>query len=186
MDQDATGHAGRPRPWPNCVRWGHSCPSSKGAQPPQFSAHICCGQMAGWIKMPLGMEVGLGPGDFVLDGDVAPLPKKGAEPPTANFQPMSIVAKRLDGSIWYLAWRWALVQTQKGGRAPPIFGPFLLLPNGCMYQDTTWYRGGPQPRRHCVRWDPPRTPVKGHFPQFLANSVVAKRLDVLRCHLVLR
>ena len=27
---------------------------------PQFSAHICCGQMAAWIKMSLGMEVGLG------------------------------------------------------------------------------------------------------------------------------
>ena len=25
--------------------------------------------MAGWIKMPLGMEVGLSPGDFVFDGD---------------------------------------------------------------------------------------------------------------------
>jgi len=24
--------------------------------------------MAGWIKMPLGMEVNLGPGDVVLDG----------------------------------------------------------------------------------------------------------------------
>jgi len=24
--------------------------------------------MAGWIKIPLGMEVGLSPGDFVLDG----------------------------------------------------------------------------------------------------------------------
>jgi len=28
--------------------------------------HICCGQMATWINMPLGMEAGLGPGDFVL------------------------------------------------------------------------------------------------------------------------
>jgi len=28
--------------------------------------------MAGWIKMPLGKEVGLGPGDIVLDGDPAP------------------------------------------------------------------------------------------------------------------
>jgi len=36
--------------------------------------------MAGWFKTPLGTEVGLGPGDFVLDGDTAPLPKKGAEP----------------------------------------------------------------------------------------------------------
>jgi len=39
--------------------------------------------------MPLGMAVGLGPDDFVLDGDPAPLPKKGAEPP--NFRPMFII-----------------------------------------------------------------------------------------------
>ena len=30
--------------------------------------------------MSLGMEVGLGPGDFVLDGDPAPLPKRGRSP----------------------------------------------------------------------------------------------------------
>ena len=29
---------------------------------------------------------------------------------------------------------------------PPIFGPFLLWPIGCMYQDITWYGGRPQPR----------------------------------------
>jgi len=49
--------------------------------------------MAAWIKMPLGMEVGLGPGDFVLDGHTAP-PLKGGEP-LPNFRPISIVAKRL-------------------------------------------------------------------------------------------
>jgi len=65
---------------------------------PQFSAHICCGQMAAWIKMPLGTEIGLGPGNFVLDGNPAPPPQKGAEPP--NFRPVFIVAKRLDGSTW--------------------------------------------------------------------------------------
>ena len=37
--------------------------------------------MLGWIKMPLGMKVGLGPCHIVLDGDPAPPPKKGAEPP---------------------------------------------------------------------------------------------------------
>jgi len=37
--------------------------------------------VAGRIKMPLGMDVGLSPGDFVLDGNPAPLPKKGIEPP---------------------------------------------------------------------------------------------------------
>jgi len=35
-DQDVTWHAGRPRPWPHCVRWGPSSPSPKGAQPPNF------------------------------------------------------------------------------------------------------------------------------------------------------
>jgi len=29
-------------------------------------------QTVGWIKMPLGTEAGLGPGDIVLDGDPAP------------------------------------------------------------------------------------------------------------------
>ena len=35
--------------------------------------------MAGWVKIPLGMEVGLGPGDVVFDGDPAP-PEKGTAP----------------------------------------------------------------------------------------------------------
>jgi len=48
-------------------------------QSPQFLAHVYCGQTAGWIKMPLGMEVGLGPVDIVLDGDPALL-KKGHSP----------------------------------------------------------------------------------------------------------
>ena len=59
--------------------------------------------MVVWIKMKLGMEVGLGPGHIVLDGDPAPLPKNGAEPP--NFRPMSVVAKRLDGSRCHLIQR---------------------------------------------------------------------------------
>jgi len=96
---------------------GDSAPfSQRGTAPTQFSAHICCGQMAAWIKMPLGMELCLSPGDFVLDGDPA-------------------------------------LPSQKGGRVPsPIFGPFLLWPNGCMHQDAIWYGGRPQPL--CVRWGP--------------------------------
>ena len=59
--------------------------------------------MAAWIKIPLGMELGIGPGDFVLDGEPAPLPKKGAEPP--NFRSMFIVAKLLGVSRCHLIWR---------------------------------------------------------------------------------
>ena len=55
--------------------------------------------MAEWIKMQLGMELDLDPGDFVLDRDPAPLPKKGVEPP--KFSAHLYQAKRLDGSRWY-------------------------------------------------------------------------------------
>ena len=40
---------------------------------------VYCGQTVGWIKMSLGMEVGLGPGDIVLDGDPAPPPTERAQ-----------------------------------------------------------------------------------------------------------
>jgi len=42
---------------------------------PSFGTCLFDDQMAGWIKMPLGTEVGLGPGDIVLDGDPAHLQK---------------------------------------------------------------------------------------------------------------
>jgi len=71
MHQDATLYEGRCQSRRLCVRWGPSFPSPKGAQSPQFSANVRCGQTTGWSKMALGMEVGLGPGDFVFGGDPA-------------------------------------------------------------------------------------------------------------------
>ena len=38
------------------------------------------GQTVGRIKMKLGMQVGLGPGHIVLDGDSAPPPQRGTAP----------------------------------------------------------------------------------------------------------
>jgi len=97
MDQDSIWHGGGPWSAPHCARWGPSSPPQKGAGPlPAFAAHFYCGQMARCIKMPLGMEVVLSPGDFVLHGDPVPSPEKGTEPP--NFRPTSIVAKRVHGS----------------------------------------------------------------------------------------
>ena len=80
MHQDETRRAGRPRPWPHSVRWGPSCPPQ--GYGPQFSAHICCGQMAGWIKTPIGRKVGLDPSNIVLEGDqlCSPSPKRGQSP----------------------------------------------------------------------------------------------------------
>ena len=54
-----------------------------------------------WIKMPLGTDVGLGPGHIVLDGDLAS-PRKVAQQPHALS---SIVAKRLHGSGYHMVRR---------------------------------------------------------------------------------
>jgi len=51
--------------------------------------------------MLLATEVGLGPGDIVLDWDPTPSSQKGYSSPRPNkFRPMSILAKRLGGP-WY-------------------------------------------------------------------------------------
>ena len=53
----------------------------KGHNPrPQFSAHVRCGQTAGWIKMPFGTEVGLSASDTMLDGAQLTPTKKGTRP----------------------------------------------------------------------------------------------------------
>jgi len=111
-------------------------PSQKGVEPPpQFSAHVYSGQMAGWIKMALGTKMGLRAGHIVLDGDLAPLAKRGRSS-RPNFRPISIVAKRLDAS------RCHFMQVGLGPgdfvfdgnpatpreRAHPVFGPCLLWP----------------------------------------------------------
>ena len=161
---------------------------------------LYCGRTAGWIKMALGTEVGLGPVHIVLDGDTAPLPKTGGRAPqifglsllwpngwmhqdatwyggrpqtrglwvgsgpsrppkrkaeagtespqfsahgycgrTAGWIKMELdmevgldpVHIVLDGDTAPLP--------KSGDRAPQIFGPSLLWPNGWMHQDAAWY-----------------------------------------------
>jgi len=98
--------------------------------------------------MSLGREIGLSPSDIVLDGDPAPHPQKGVE--------------------------------------PPIFGPCVLWPDGCMDQDGTWRRAIDLGPVHIVLdGDPAPLPQKGaEPPNFRRISVVAKWLDGSRCHLV--
>ena len=53
-DPDETWHAGRPWPWPHCVRWGHSSPFPKGHSPPPIFGpyllwpNVCMDQDATW------------------------------------------------------------------------------------------------------------------------------------------
>jgi len=69
-DQDETWLAGRPRPWPHCVRWGPSSPSPKGHSPhPIFGPYLlrpngCMDQDATWYgarPQPRGHCVEMGP-----------------------------------------------------------------------------------------------------------------------------
>ena len=109
----------------------------KGTEPsPQFPAHFYCGKTVGCIKIPLGMEVGLSPEDFVLDGDPAPSPKKGVEPPV--FDPCLLWPNGWmdqDGT-WHghrpqprrLCVRWGSSPSPKMGQSPfPNFRPISIV-----------------------------------------------------------
>ena len=55
-------------------------PQKKGEAPPQFLAHVYCCQRAGWIKMALGMGVGLAAGTLCYVGTELPFSKRGHSP----------------------------------------------------------------------------------------------------------
>ena len=64
---------------------GDPAPLPKRAEPPIFDPCLYCDQTAGWIKMALGMAVGLGTGDTVLDGHpAAPPPRRDSPPISAH------------------------------------------------------------------------------------------------------
>jgi len=68
--------------------WTHLPPEKNGTlTPTQFLAYVYCGQMAGWMKTPLGAEVDLGAGHIALDG--VPAPAKGAQQPPI-FGPLHV------------------------------------------------------------------------------------------------
>ena len=118
---------------------------------PQFSAHICCGQMAAWINVAW----------------------YGARP-----RPRRLCVR----------WRFS-TPPPKGGRAPPfpIFGQFLLWPNGWMHQDATWYGCRLRPGDFVLDGESVPLSDKGaEPPNFRPMFIVAKRLDGSRCHLVWR
>jgi len=145
MDQDETWHGGRPQPWPHCVRCGPSYPAPKGHSPLPIFARVCCGQTTGWIKLALGMEVG----HIVLDGDPAPLYKKGTEPPIFGPCVLRPYGWMDQDAAWYegrprprrhsVIWGHGnpAPPPQKGAQPPPPIFDSSILPNGCVYQDTT-------------------------------------------------
>ena len=95
--------------------------------------------------MPLGTEVGLGPGHIVLDGyPVPPPPKRGTAAPQFSAhvccgQSAGGIKMPLGMDVGLCPGHIALDgdPASPKGAQPPIFGPCLLLPNGWMDQDAT-------------------------------------------------
>jgi len=68
-----------------------------------FARLVYCRQAVGWIKMKLSMEVGLGPGHNVLDGDQAPPLPQGQSP--TIFDPCLLWPNGwLDHDVTYPPW----------------------------------------------------------------------------------
>jgi len=120
-------------PVPHCVKWGPSSPSTKGHSPPNFRP-MSCDQTAAWIKIPLGTEAGLDPGQLCQMGTQLP-PKKGHSLPqysahvccgqTAGSIKMPPGTKAGQPAFRRHCVRWG-PSSPKNGRRPPIFGPCLV------------------------------------------------------------
>jgi len=135
-DEDETWRAGRPWHWPHCVRWGPRSPSSKGDSP-KFLVHIWCGQMAGWIKMPLGMEVGRGPGKCVRWAPSSPLQKRGTAPQfsvhcgqTAGWMKMPL-GTGVDLGPGHIVLDGDRAPPATGAQQPPLFSAHVYCGHGC-------------------------------------------------------
>jgi len=153
---------------------------------------VCCGQTVGWIKMKLGMQVGLGPDHIVLDGDPASPQKDTQQPPLLKFTGVGFACVRIirgpcllwskgwidQNAIWYegrsrpghIVLNWDPVPQKRGSQQPPFFGRCYCGKNGLMDQGETWHGGRPQHRRHCVRWGPSSPhPQRGTASQFSSH-----------------
>jgi len=90
------------------------------------------------MKMPLGTEAGLGPGDTVLDGDTA-FPKKDTAPQFSAhvYCGQTTVCIRtplgtdVGLNLGHIV-RWGPSFPCPKGAQPPIFGQCPLCPNGWM------------------------------------------------------
>jgi len=107
---------------------------------PRLSAHVSCGQTAGWIKMPLGRELGLNPGDIVLDGDPLPPPERGTAASHAHFSTHVYC-----GYTWYGGRprprrhrvRWGPSSQWKGAQQTPSFRPTSISAKRSLISATT-------------------------------------------------
>jgi len=137
--------------------------------------------MAGWIKMPLGMELGLGLGDFVLDEDPAlPSPKRGRSPQfwayvycsqRAGWIKMALGMKVglghrpghivLDGDPAPLPKKWHSL--------PKFSAHFCCGQTAVCIRIPLGTEGGLSLGNFVLDRDPASPPLKGYSPQFSVN-----------------
>jgi len=127
--------------------------------------------------MPLGMEVGLGRGDILLDGDPFPPEKRGHSMPqvlahvfgqTAGWIKMPLGMGRPRPRP-HCVTSGPSPHPEEGAQQPPNFHPVSNVAKR-MDGSRCGYGGRPQPWPHCVRWGPAPLPRKGHSsPLFLAH-----------------
>jgi len=156
---------------------GTQLPSPKWDRAPQYSTHFYCGQTAGWIKILLGTEVGLGPGDIVLDGDPAPPPKKMGHSRTAPefsahvYCDQTAVCIRIPLATDVDLSLGDIVLDAEPAPPPPNGDSPQFSAHVRCGQTAGWtkmplrmHAGRPRPRRLCVRWDPAPRPPENRGP----------------------
>jgi len=143
MHQDATSY--RDRPGRLCVRWGPRSPSpKKGAElcpsPKQkMLGHAYCCQTAGCIKMPLGTEVNVVPGDVVSDEVAAP-PTRDRHSPQFSVHVYcgqtavcmkTPLGTEVDHSPGHIVLDGGSQLSEKGAQQPPpVFSPHVYCGHG--------------------------------------------------------
>ena len=153
-------------------------PFPKGAQFPQFSANVLCGQTTGWTKMALGIEVGLGPDDFVFDRDPATLRTQGT-PTTTQFLAHVYCGQTAGWIKMVLGMEVGLVPGHivldgepvplppKGGRAPPQFSVhFYCRQTALWIKMALGMEVGLSPRDFVKMGTQPRSQKGGGAPNF--------------------
>ena len=152
----------------------------KEAEPPQLSLHVHCAQTAGRTKMSLGRKVGLDPSDIVLDGDPAPLPKKGTELP--QFWPMSLLCPNgwTDQHVtWYggrprrkphcARWGPSSLSPERGRSAPQFSAHVYCAQTAGLINMPLSTKASLGPGHIVLDRDPAPLPKRGHSPPFSAH-----------------
>jgi len=148
---------------------GIKLPLSQMGTPPIFGPYLL--RPSGCMDQDnTFLELGIGPGDYVRWGRRSLLPEGGGFSAHAYCSQRGRCIKMPHGMDVSLSpGEFVLdgdpvLPPRQRGLPSPIFGTFLLCPNGWMHQDATRFGGRPQPRPVCVRWGPSPSPKGGGAP----------------------